>query len=80
MAIKDSIITIKGDQAAVLKVEIMRDAAGVFKCQVYGMSKTADGKDIKLDVAITDLPANNATLLAVWTAALPILRTGNNLE
>lgn len=77
---KDAVITIKGDQAAVAKVEIMKDADGKFKIAVYGVSKTSDGKDIGLNVALTDRPGSNQILSDVWTAALPILRSANDLE
>jgi hypothetical protein len=80
MAIQDSVITLKGDQAAVRKIEIMKDKDGNFKIAVYGDTKTSTGADVGLNVALADRPAANATLSAMWAAALPILRTGNGLE
>lgn len=80
MAIKDATITIKGDQATVRKVEIMKDKDGNFRIAVFGESKTSDGKDIGLEPAVVTRPAANAVLTAVWDAALPILRTDNGLE
>lgn len=80
MAIKDAVITVKGDQAAVRKIEIMKDKDGNFKIAVYGESKTSDGKDIGLEPAGVERPASNQVLSNVWDAALPILRTANSLE
>ncbi len=80
MAIQDSTIVLKGNQAAVRKIEIMKDAQGNFKIAVYGDTKTSTGTLVGLDVALADRPSSNNTLSNMWDLALPLLRQSNGLE
>lgn len=80
MAVKDAVITLKGSDAAVRKVEIIKDSDGNFKIAVYGETNTSVGKKVGLDVGLADRQASNKVLSDVWDAALPVLRAANGLE
>lgn len=80
MAIKDAVVTLKGDQAEVKKIEIVKADDGSFKVAVYGLTKTSSGKDAWLEPAMKDVPASNQKLSDMWDLALPFLRQANGLE
>lgn len=80
MAIKDAVITLKGDQAKVRKIEIMRKEDGTFEIAVFGETKDSLGRPVGLDRALVERPASAKVLSDVWDAALPILRVANDLE
>lgn len=80
MAVKDTVITLKGDQAVVRKIEIVKRTDGSFNVVVYGETKTASGTTVGLDLGQVDRPASNSTLSNMWNLALPILRIANGLE
>ena len=79
MAIKDAVITLKGADAKVLKVEMMKDKDGKYMVAAYGETKTSDGKAVGLNVGTATMDPTKA-LDDVWAVALPVLRKANDLE
>ncbi len=81
MALKDSVITVKGDQAAVVAIQIIKDPkTGNYMLAVQWASKTSDGKDFGLSVGVETQPVGTADYDNLWNRALPILRKANGLE
>lgn len=80
MALKDAVITVKGDQAVVRKVEIMKNQKGEYVLICFGESKTSDGKLIGLDAAQEIAAPGVKALDDIWARALPVLRKANGLE
>lgn len=80
MAIKDSILTLKGDQATAIRVEISRDSDGNYKIAVLGKTLTATSKEVMLEIGNEVVPVGNPTLDNIWSHALVVLRKANGLE
>jgi hypothetical protein len=81
MAIKDSVITLKGDQAAVRRLEIvvMDPKTGDYTFVVHGATKDANGQEIMLQ-ASSSATAATPELAQVWAYGLSVLRKANSLE
>ena len=81
MAVKDVVLTLKGDQAAVSKLEIYPAPDGTAAVIVSGFTKEAGGKTVNMEqaslkVRITDIAAVENML----ARALMELRKANGLE
>lgn len=75
--VKDSVITLKGDAAEVVKVEIIK-RDGKYILAAYGQTKTSSGDTISLQPGIE--PAESNALDELWAMALPVLRRKSGLE
>ena len=80
MAIQDRTLTLKGDQAEVLKVEAVKNPDGSYKLVAFGKTSTSDGKEVILEAGNEDVPASNPALSGIWARALTALRRQNGLE
>lgn len=81
MAIQDSVVTIKGDQAAVGMLGIAPQADGSILLEVYGKSKDSLGRDVTLKTASMKIqPGNVAAVDNMLVRALSELRKANGLE